>query len=442
QQFRGLQRQIWTLLAAGSFIFLLGLADDLRPLRARHKFIVQVMAALALCIAGVRIESINVANLFTVNFGVFSYPVTIFWIVAITNAVNLIDGLDGLAAGICAIACGSIAVFAVRSGSVVMVVLMLAILGSLSGFLFFNFNPARIFLGDCGSMFLGFILAASSVMCAAKTNAMVSLALPALAFGLPIFDTVFSMLRRHLARWPIMSPDRGHLHHRLLDMGLRHRDVVILMYGITALATGAGLFMMVTHGGGTIAVFLCVLLLLILVFHAFGAVRLREIAARVRYNKELSQIASDDIAIFKNTRLELAGTISFKQWWKAVSEAAEKVNFARLTVTITTGNQRYHTFTWKSSNAADMERLLMVDVPVDTGRARPDIRIEARMNADGSLESCGRRLMLFGRLIDEYRFSQQERNENSTVRIIKGDIKEVQKVKIKEGKYKLPLVTS
>ena len=266
QEFRSIQKQILALLAAGSFIFLIGLADDLTSLRARHKFIAQILAALALCMAGVRIESINAANLFTLNFGLFSYPITIFWIVAITNAVNLIDGLDGLAAGICAIACGSIAVLAFSSGNVIMVVLMLAILGSLTGFLFFNFNPARIFMGDCGSMFLGFILASGSVICAAKSNTMVSLALPALAFGLPIFDTVFSMLRRYLARWPIMSPDRGHLHHRLLDLGLLHRDAVIVMYGITAAATGAGLFMMVTRGGGTIAVFFCVLLLLILVF--------------------------------------------------------------------------------------------------------------------------------------------------------------------------------
>jgi len=269
-------------------------------------------------------------------------------------------------------------------------------------------------------------------MCAAKTNAMVSLALPALALGLPIFDTTFSMLRRYLTRWPIMSPDRGHLHHRLLDMGLKHRDVVIVMYGITAIATGAGLFMTVTRGGGTIAVFLCVILLFILVFHAFGAVRLREIAARIRYNKQLSQIADEDITVFKNARLELAGAISFKQWWKAISEAAEKVNFDRLVVTIMTETQRCHTFIWKSPSATDRERLLTVNVPVNTEKAGLDMRIEAEMNAEGSLESCGRRLMLFGRLIDEYRFSQQERNENIAVRIIKGDIKEVQNRKEKK----------
>lgn len=196
--FRSIQVQVVTLLASGTFIFLTGLVDDLRGIRARHKLLAQVAAGVALCLVGVRIDSLNVANLFTFHLSWLSFPVTVFWIVAITNALNLIDGLDGLAAGISAITCAVIAIFSFSSGQPLMVVLMLALLGSISGFLFFNFNPARIFMGDCGSMFLGFVIASSGVMCATKSRTIIALALPTLALGLPIFDTIFTILRRYL----------------------------------------------------------------------------------------------------------------------------------------------------------------------------------------------------------------------------------------------------
>jgi UDP-GlcNAc:undecaprenyl-phosphate GlcNAc-1-phosphate transferase len=293
-RFRSIQTQIITLLGAAFFIFLVGFIDDVRGVRVRYKLMAQIAAATAMCMAGGRIESLNFANLFTLQFGLFSFPLTILWIISITNAVNLIDGLDGLAAGICAIACMVIAVFALVCGDSFLAVMMLALTGSLSGFLFFNFNPAQVFIGDCGSMFLGFVLGSVSVICAMKTGTMVSLALPAVCLGLPIFDTAFSILRRYLGRWAITSPDRGHLHHRLLDMGLRHRHVVIIMYAVTALAAGMGMFMMITRGSGTLIIFFCVLLLLLLAFRAVGAVRFRETIARIKYNKAISKEALDN----------------------------------------------------------------------------------------------------------------------------------------------------
>ena len=213
-KFRDIQTQVIVLLFAATLIFLVGFVDDVRGVRVRYKLAAQIAAATLMCLAGARIESLNFANLFTLRFGLASFPLTILWIIGITNAVNLMDGLDGLAAGIGAIACTVIAVFALVCGNLVLAVMMLALMGSLSGFLFFNFNPARIFMGDCGSMFLGFLLGSVSVMCAMKSGTMVALALPAVALGLPIFDTAFSILRRYLGRWAITSPDRSHLHHR------------------------------------------------------------------------------------------------------------------------------------------------------------------------------------------------------------------------------------
>jgi len=158
--FRGILPKLIVLLCAAALMFFIGLIDDLKTkgLRARIKFLAQLAAAIVVCVSGVRIESVAITEQLTLNFGWFSWPLTILWIVGVTNAVNLSDGLDGLAAGISAIACGVIAIFAIQGGNIVMAVLMLALLGSLTGFLYFNFSPAKIFMGDCGSLFLGFWL--------------------------------------------------------------------------------------------------------------------------------------------------------------------------------------------------------------------------------------------------------------------------------------------
>ena len=236
--FRDIRLQLTTLFCTATFIFFIGLVDDLKRLPARFKFLVELLAGCALCMVGVRVSAIAVTEQWTLQLGSLSWPLTLLWIVGVTNAVNMSDGLDGLAAGVAAIACGVIAVFAIHGGQAVMAVLMLALIGSLTGFLFFNFNPARIFMGDCGSLFLGFIIAASSVLCSMESSALVGLALPFLALGVPIFDALFSMLRRFLERRSIFAPDRSHFHHKLVDLGLKQRHVVILIYTITLITAG------------------------------------------------------------------------------------------------------------------------------------------------------------------------------------------------------------
>ena len=347
--FRAVHLQTVTLLAVGAFFFAVGLIDDLRSLKARYKLLAQIFAASVMCLAGVRIESLNVANLFTINFGWLAFPVTIFWIISITNAVNLIDGLDGLAAGISAVACIIIAILAFNTANPLMVVFTLALLGSLSGFLVFNFNPARIFLGDCGSMFIGFVLASASIMCAMKSGTVIALALPALALGLPIFDTIFTMLRRYLYRWGIMTPDRSHLHHKLLDMGLRHHHVVIVMYAITIIIAGLGMFMMISSGGATLAIFFCIILLLVLVFRAAGAVKLDEVVTRLQRKKMISKEVEKDIDIFHSTSLKMRTANSFKKWWLIVCEAAQIAGFSKIRLVSTAGSGKDHIFTWTSS---------------------------------------------------------------------------------------------
>jgi len=220
---------------------ILGAIDDVRRLPAKLKLLGQLMCALVAYAAGCRMGLIYLPFLGLVDLGVLSLPLTIFWIVGITNAINLIDGLDGLAAGVVFCAAATNLVVAAIGGHVMVAVVMSALMGALLGFLFFNFNPATIFMGDSGSYFAGFLLAASSLVGNQKASTAVSLLVPILALGVPIFDTLFSIGRRALERRPVFSPDRGHIHHKLLDRGLTHRRSVLVLYLFSALLALSGL---------------------------------------------------------------------------------------------------------------------------------------------------------------------------------------------------------
>ena len=228
--------EIIGLMVGGSLIVLVGVIDDYKNLPAKVKLVGQIIAAAVLVIAfDVRIDFI------TDPFGDYIYtewlavPLTIFWIVGLTNTVNLIDGLDGLAAGVSTIAAVTIMLVALQQSIMLVAVLTAALAGAAFGFLYYNFNHARIFMGDSGSMFLGFMLAGISVIGAVKSAATIALIVPILALGLPILDTTFAIVRRYRGGVPIFKPDKGHLHHRLLDLGFTQRQAVLLMYVISAL---------------------------------------------------------------------------------------------------------------------------------------------------------------------------------------------------------------
>jgi UDP-GlcNAc:undecaprenyl-phosphate/decaprenyl-phosphate GlcNAc-1-phosphate transferase len=224
------------LAVGGVVLGALGVADDTIGVRARNKFAAQLLVAVFAYAMGFRIEAVSVPLLGVWEMGVFALPITALWIVGVVNAVNLIDGLDGLAAGVIFFAALTNFVVAVIGQQVFVAVVMAAIMGAMVGFLFYNFNPAHIFMGDSGSYFLGYLLATASLTGAMqKTSTAVSLLVPMVALGVPIFDTLFSMLRRTLERRSMFSPDRGHVHHRLIDMGITHRRAVMLLYGVSIL---------------------------------------------------------------------------------------------------------------------------------------------------------------------------------------------------------------
>lgn len=229
------KHQLAGLVGGGLVLCLVGAIDDVRGLRVAHKILAQVAIAILAYACEFRIDAIWLPYFGILNMGAFALPVTVIWIVGVTNAVNLIDGLDGLAAGVSLIAAITGFFMAWMNGSALVALALAALIGILLGFLFYNFNPARIFMGDSGSYFLGYTLATTSLAGAVqqKTSTAVSMLVPMVALGLPIFDTLFSMLRRYIERRPLFDADRGHVHHRLLKLGFTHRRVVVLLYGVS-----------------------------------------------------------------------------------------------------------------------------------------------------------------------------------------------------------------
>jgi len=402
-RFQRIEVQVTALLLASVFMFVVGFIDDVRGMRAILKFAAQIAAALLVCASGIRMDEVRLGSWLAWNVGPLGWPLTVFWIVGITNAVNLIDGLDGLAAGICAVTCGVIAFFALYTGQVVMAVVMLALLGSLTGFLFFNFNPAKVFMGDSGTMFVGFLLGASSVMCSTKSAALVGLALPGLALGVPIFDTAFSILRRILERRSIFAPDRRHIHHRLLALGLKQRYAVIVMYLVTLVAAGMGVLMMfVRDKRGGMVLLLGAIALLVVVFRLVGAVRLRESLAALRHNLAFAREAKEESHCFERMQLRMREAKTFEQWWGVLCAMADEMDFVWLSLSLSTGQGTTWTSVWRRpGDPPPPQDVVTMSVPV--GRRRPHVfTMEAGLKVNGSLEAVGHRAGLLGRLIDEY----------------------------------------
>lgn len=233
------------IIAGGCLMYIVGVVDDLRGLGAKTKFLLQIMCAGVVCAFDIRITFLT--NHLGEGHGylndVVSIFVTIVWIVGITNAVNLIDGLDGLAAGTAAIASIAIAYTAYIHGMYTVTILMVAVAGGALGFLPYNFYPAKIFMGDSGSLFLGFMLASVSIIGPVKSATVIAVIVPFLVLGLPIFDTGFAILRRMIHGRPIMEADKGHLHHRLIAAGMGQKRSVLMLYGVSGImGIGAILF--------------------------------------------------------------------------------------------------------------------------------------------------------------------------------------------------------
>ena len=305
------------LFAGGILIALLGVYDDLRGAGAGRKFTVQFAVAGLMYALGYRIEAL--ANPFgaELQLGVASLPFTLFWIVGVINAMNLIDGLDGLAGGVALVAVLTTFLISLQRGHPLMVLFSGALAGAILGFLFYNFNPATIFMGDTGSMFLGFVLATSAIQTNQKSTTAVAVLIPGIALGLPIIDTLLAMGRRALRGRPIFQADKEHIHHRLLARGLSHRQAVLVLYGFCVVLGAVALILTYTNSVQSAFLLLALCVVAFVALRALGYMRLdrmSETTAERKKNKALRAAARP-----LGQRLRQVRTL--EETWSIVTEA-------------------------------------------------------------------------------------------------------------------------
>ncbi|MGN1402428.1 MAG: glycosyltransferase family 4 protein [Bacillus sp. (in: firmicutes)] len=250
------QDQDMKALLIGAFIIVIvGVVDDMVNLKASVKFLGQTAAALVVVLNGIQVDYINLPFGGGIELGLMSIPLTLLWIIGITNAINLIDGLDGLAAGVSTIALITISAMAFIKGDIAVLSIGIILIGSTLGFLKHNFYPAKIFMGDTGALFLGYMIAVMSLMGLFKNVTALSLIVPVIILGVPISDTFFAIIRRLVNKQPLTAPDKSHLHHCMLNLGFTHKQTVWLIYAMAAsFGLMAFIFSMSTVWGALILV--------------------------------------------------------------------------------------------------------------------------------------------------------------------------------------------
>ena len=387
------QQQVAVLLAGSFLMFLLGFADDRFQLPAKVKLLGQLAIAALVCWAGIRLTIFGPAH---PSLELLDWAATILWLTFLTNAVNLIDGLDGLSGGIAAAAAGVLAVFCLHQTLGPLANLTLALLGALLGFLFYNAHPARIFLGDGGTYFIGFLLAGSSCLATQQSANAIALPMLLLVLCVPILDVSFSILRRLLQRRSIFAADRNHVHHRLLAMGLPHGRAVWLLHALTLLGAVAAVLLMRSDAPLGATVITLTTVLLVSFFRMTGSIRLREASRALRQNLRLARQYKSDRHAFEDAQLRLAQVRDFDSRWRVFCEFAAQMHFRQLLLRLPT-RQGVRTLRWRGPDSEGTYFLRML-LPI-VGQTLATVRIE--IFVPHSLELASRRVALLSRLLDE-----------------------------------------
>ncbi|MDP4163388.1 MAG: MraY family glycosyltransferase [Bacillota bacterium] len=268
-------QKVNTISIGAILIILIGIFDDKYELSAKTKFAGQLIVASLILASGLKIDLVRIPYVGAFYLGIWSYPITIFWIVAITNAINLIDGLDGLSSGVSAIGIATIGIMALLAGKMLIFTLSLILLGSILGFLFYNFHPAKIFMGDTGALFLGYSISILSLLGLYKSVTLFSFLVPVIILGVPVFDTTFAIIRRIANKKPISAPDKSHLHHRLLALGLSHRKTVLAIYAFGILFSASAVLLSKSTLWGSIFIIFGLLVITEVLAEVIGIVHVK-----------------------------------------------------------------------------------------------------------------------------------------------------------------------
>jgi len=309
------------LLLGGLVIAALGLHDDLHGASPGTKLLVEFAVASLIYAADCRVDLVALPFLEPIALGWLDFPVTLLWIVGVTNALNLIDGLDGLAAGVAAVAAAATGLLAFVSGNPLVVLLAAALAGAALGFLRHNFNPASIFLGDTGSLFLGFMLGALSLKVHHESTAAVGLLASVLVLGLPLVDTTLAVVRRALRGAPLFRADREHLHHRLLAIGLSHRGAVLVLYAASLLLSAAAVLL--SLGGEVLdaAVLASLTIACPAALWWVGILRTPQLDSLKETRRRNLALR----AVVRHTSGRLRGVTDWKELWPEVRQAADRL---------------------------------------------------------------------------------------------------------------------
>jgi len=396
---------ILTLISTATAVLILGLIDDMVNVPAKLKLMVLVAAAAALCAScGGGISDITFKGSSVLKFGNWSWLVTIVFINGIAVSINFIDGLDGLAAGISIAAFAVLAVGAASGGQILIFLLAVCMIFALVGFLVFNFHPAKVFMGDCGSLFIGFVLAGSCVLVTQRVGTTRGIILPSLAMSIPLLDTALTMVRRSvLHRQSLFTAERGHIHHRLLDTGLIHRHAVLILYAVTFTAACVAL---VTYFGDPLATALTAggfILALSILFRVSGSVRAQETLQAFRRNRAMHRQRKRYQTIFDELRVAFREQETFEGWWDCLCRGAEKLDIAKLELPVTRRNGSSVNLTWKSEDGEVIRAdAISAEVPVRHRRQGDPLRLEVEVPASNCLESAGYRVALLSQLMNEF----------------------------------------
>lgn len=314
-------------LAGLIVIFILGVYDDFRSLNAYIKFPVQIVAATIVYAGGYRADAVGVPWDGAMSLGIFTYPVTVLWIVGITNAINLIDGLDGLAAGIAAIASTTIGLIALYLGNAPVALVTAIVTGVLLGFLRYNFHPAKLFMGDSGSLLLGFFLATIALQGAQKGSTAVALLLPIVVMAVPIADTLTAIVRRLVNGRGPFTPDREHFHHRLIWRGLNQTRAVLWLYGVSAVCGIAAYVMAVGTPGLSWAVVLTVAVGGVLLIRELDYAEFNGIVGRILRGDRRRRPPRYKNLVMKKAGERISSAESFYRAWRSMTMAAKELEF-------------------------------------------------------------------------------------------------------------------
>ena len=323
----GAAHSVWTLLPALLVAFATGLLDDLRNLKPWMKIAGQVFAAALACAAGVQIHSVG-AN--STSYAWWHIPLTIFWLVGCANAFNLIDGLDGLAAGVGLFATTTAFLSALLSGNAALALVTAPLLGALLAFLPFNFSPASIFMGDCGSNTVGFLLGCFAIVWSQKSATLLGMTAPLIALAIPLLDTALTIARRFLRRQDIFLADRGHIHHRLLSRGFTPRHVAYMLYASAGLV--ACLSLLLTAAApphrGLILVAFCIIVWLAIQYLGFEEF---DSARRIVFGGVFRRVLYEDLTV-RHLEASLSAARSVDECWAAIQAMGRSFGLSRLTL--------------------------------------------------------------------------------------------------------------